>query len=94
MRPHGRVMAPPSERSVRVRASTEPRVSHTLIDSKEAMRRLCVGRSKFFAMIAAGELPKPIRISGQKRAFVAEEIQEFIEHRIAASRDESIKENT
>jgi prophage regulatory protein len=58
----------------------------------KAATGLC--RSHIHALIAKGEFPSQIKISARASAWVAEEIHEWIEARINASRSPSSKKES
>jgi prophage regulatory protein len=57
-----------------------------LIRIAEVQHRTGFSRSQIYRLIAAGQFPKPIRISEATSAWVENEVQTWIEGRIAANR--------
>ncbi len=58
-----------------IRESFEP--------APEVARRLSVSRSKLYAMVQAGQFPKPIRISENRVAWPASRVSAWIAAKIA-----------
>ena len=58
------------------------------------MQALGVGRTKLIEMVRACEISPPIVVSGTVRAWPSNEITDFINHRIAASRGSNPTENS
>ena len=46
--------------------------------------RVCLGRSEIYRRIAAGNFPAPIKLGERSSAWVASEVDAYIESRIAA----------
>jgi excisionase family DNA binding protein len=57
--------------------------SAPLLTVDDVCKRLSLGKSKVFALLASGEL-KSLKIDGARR-FTEQQISDFIERRIAAS---------
>ena len=59
-----------------------------LIDKAEAMRMVCMRHSKFYAEVAAGRLPPPIRI-GRSSRYVKSEYEDWLRELVAAARSKA-----
>lgn len=55
----------------------------TLIKIKEVMKVTCLARPTIYKYISKGSFPKPVSLGGRAVAWVAEEIDEWIEGRVA-----------
>jgi prophage regulatory protein len=55
----------------------------TLIKIKEVMKVTCLARPTIYKYISKGSFPKPVSLGGRAVAWVAEEIDEWIESRVA-----------
>ncbi len=68
-----------------------------LLRPPEVIARCGISRSKLFALISAGEFPKPIKVTSRTTAFIEKEVDEWIHDRINESRgeagDHNIKED-
>lgn len=53
----------------------------------ETWRRCGISRSKLFALVKAGEFPKPIKVTSRTVGFVESEVDGWIRDRIQASRE-------
>jgi len=54
----------------------------TLIKIKAVMKVTCLARPTIYKYISKGSFPKPVSLGGRAVAWVAEEIDEWIESRI------------
>lgn len=61
-------------------------MSKVLIRMPEVIKRTGIGRSAIYAAIAKGKFPPPVKIGERASAWVEDEISEWIEERISASR--------
>lgn len=57
-----------------------------LIRKRAVLERTALSNTSLYRLIAKGEFPKPIKLGPRAVAWVEEDIQEWIESRIAASR--------
>lgn len=58
----------------------------TLIRRQEVERLTALSRSRIYALMAAGDFPKPVSLGTMSVAWLEVEIHEWIAARIAASR--------
>jgi prophage regulatory protein len=63
-------------------------MSKTLIRMSETMRRTGYGKAWLYKLIAQDRFPKPVKIGTRAIAFVESEIDEWINQRIAESRQD------
>lgn len=54
-----------------------------LLRLPEVLARVAVGRSQWYAMIAAGEAPRPVHLGGRSVAWPEHEVEAWIAARIA-----------
>jgi predicted DNA-binding transcriptional regulator AlpA len=57
-----------------------------IIRPKEAMSRLGIGHTKFYADIRKGVLPKPVRLGSRSVGMIEEELEAVVE-RLKSERD-------
>jgi len=62
-------------------------VSPSLIRLSEVMRRTGYGRAWIYRLISQGRFPKPVKIGPRSVAFIESEVDEWINQRIDASRN-------
>lgn len=58
-------------------------MSFSLLDLNEVCRRLAASRSTVLRLVARGDLPAPVKISGRRQAWLEHEINNWIESRAA-----------
>ncbi|WP_089686851.1 helix-turn-helix transcriptional regulator [Billgrantia gudaonensis] len=59
---------------------------HQLIRKKAVLEKTALSNTSLYRLIAKGEFPKPIQLGTRAVAWVEDEIEEWIESRISASR--------
>ena len=57
-----------------------------LLKIKDVLSHVPVSRSQLYAMIAAGRFPKPIHLGGSGSFWVLEEVESWLDARIAENR--------
>ncbi|EEY3521806.1 TPA: AlpA family transcriptional regulator [Escherichia coli] len=62
-------------------------MSPSLIRLSEVMRRTGYGRAWIYRLISQGRFPKPVKIGPRSVAFIESEVDEWINQRIDASRN-------
>lgn len=62
-------------------------MSPSLIRLSEVMRRTGYGRAWIYRLISLGRFPKPVKIGPRSVAFIESEVDEWINQRIEASRN-------
>ncbi|EIX4508428.1 AlpA family transcriptional regulator [Escherichia coli] len=62
-------------------------MSPSLIRLSEVMRRTGYGRAWIYRLISLGRFPKPVKIGSRSVAFIESEVDEWINQRIDASRN-------
>lgn len=62
-------------------------MSPSLIRLSEVMRRTGYGRAWIYRLISQGRFPKPVKIGPRCVAFIESEVDEWINQRIDASRN-------
>ena len=60
----------------------------TLIDFKQLSQKVCMGRSRIYALIANGDFPPPVKIGTSSR-WINPEIEAYIAQ-LAATRDSEL----
>ena len=62
-------------------------MSNNLLRLSEVMRRTGYGRAWIYRLISLGRFPKPVKIGSRSVAFIESEVDEWINQRIDASRN-------
>lgn len=62
-------------------------MADTFLRLPEVKHRTGLSRSTIYAAVSAGEFPKPVRLTERTIAWVESDVQDWIDARIAASRD-------
>jgi prophage regulatory protein len=62
---------------------------HTILRLPEVKRSTGLSRSTIYLRIARGAFPKPVSLGGRAVGWLEAEIQEWLQRRIEASRNES-----
>jgi prophage regulatory protein len=62
---------------------------HTILRRREVERRVGLGRSSIYALIADGSFPEPIKLSKHAVGWIETEINSWLDKRIRASRPET-----
>ncbi|EJI6636916.1 helix-turn-helix transcriptional regulator [Escherichia coli] len=62
-------------------------MSNNLIRLSDVMRRTGYGRAWIYRLISLGRFPKPVKIGSRSVAFIESEVDEWINQRIDASRN-------
>jgi prophage regulatory protein len=68
-------------------STAEPR---SLLRLSEVKRRVGLGRTSIYELAAADKFPRPIRLSERAVAWDSRAVSDWIEERIAASRDKAV----
>ncbi|WP_084412073.1 AlpA family phage regulatory protein [Fulvimarina manganoxydans] len=55
-----------------------------LISEQKACERACFSRWTINELVRRGDFPKPVKISDKRKAYVADEVDAWVEARIAA----------
>ncbi|EFF3971032.1 AlpA family transcriptional regulator [Escherichia coli] len=62
-------------------------MSNNLLRLSDVMRRTGYGRAWIYRLISLGRFPKPVKIGSRFVAFIESEVDEWINQRIDASRN-------
>ncbi|OKB80041.1 dipicolinate synthase [Escherichia coli] len=62
-------------------------MSNNLLRLSDVMRRTGYGRAWIYRLINQGRFPKPVKIGPRSVAFIESEVDEWINQRIEASRN-------
>ncbi|KJW23221.1 dipicolinate synthase [Escherichia coli] len=62
-------------------------MSNNLLRLSDVMRRTGYGRAWIYRLISLGRFPKPVKIGSRSVAFIESEVDEWINQRIDASRN-------
>ncbi|EEV1980163.1 AlpA family transcriptional regulator [Escherichia coli] len=62
-------------------------MSNNLLRLSDVMRRTGYGRAWIYRLISQGRFPKPVKIGPRSVAFIESEVDEWINQRIEASRN-------
>ncbi|ELN7636222.1 AlpA family transcriptional regulator [Escherichia coli] len=62
-------------------------MSNNLLRLSDVMRRTGYGRAWIYRLISLGRFPKPVQIGSRSVAFIESEVDEWINQRIDASRN-------
>ncbi|EEY1763378.1 AlpA family transcriptional regulator [Escherichia coli] len=62
-------------------------MSNNLLRLSDVMRRTGYGRAWIYRLISLGRIPKPVKIGSRSVAFIESEVDEWINQRIDASRN-------
>ncbi|EOP5370619.1 helix-turn-helix transcriptional regulator [Escherichia coli] len=62
-------------------------MSNNLLRLSDVMRRTGYGRAWIYRLINQGRFPKPVKIGSRSVAFIESEVDEWINQRIDASRN-------
>lgn len=62
-------------------------MSNNLLRLSDVMRRTGYGRAWIYRLISLGRFPKPVKIGPRSVAFIESEVDEWINQRIDASRN-------
>lgn len=71
-------------RSLTMTVSAAPTTSHQCLATKDVLEVLRISRATLYRLLAAGELPPPIKISFTKNAWLRSDIDTYLASRIAA----------
>lgn len=66
--------------------SSPANVSPRLLAMKAVVERTTLSKPQIYKLVKEGKFPRPISISEARRAFIAQEVEEWIDQRIASSR--------
>ncbi|EEC8742410.1 helix-turn-helix transcriptional regulator [Escherichia coli] len=62
-------------------------MSNNLLRLSDVMRRTGYGRAWIYRLISLGRFPKPVKFGSRSVAFIESEVDEWINQRIDASRN-------
>ena len=62
-------------------------MSNNLLRLSDVMRRTGYGRAWIYRLISLGRFPKPVKIGSRSVAFIESDVDEWINQRIDASRN-------
>ncbi|END9534913.1 AlpA family transcriptional regulator [Escherichia coli] len=62
-------------------------MSNNLLRLSDVIRRTGYGRAWIYRLISLGRFPKPVKIGSRSVAFIESEVDEWINQRIDASRN-------
>ncbi len=65
-------------------------MTHRIIRLPEVMARTGLSRSTIYLRISQGTFPKPVNLGARAVGWIEEEIQEWLQQQIEASRRESV----
>jgi prophage regulatory protein len=65
-------------------------MTHRILRLPEVMTRTGLSRSTIYLRISQGTFPKPVNLGSRAVGWIEEEIQEWLQQQIEASRRESV----
>ena len=65
-------------------------MTHRILRLPEVMARTGLSRSTIYLRISQGNFPKPVNLGARAVGWIEEEIQEWLQQQIEASRRESV----
>ena len=65
-------------------------MTHRILRLPEVMARTGLSRSTIYLRISQGTFPKPVNLGARAVGWIEEEIQEWLQQQIEASRRESV----
>lgn len=65
-------------------------MTHRILRLPEVMSRTGLSRSTIYLRISQGTFPKPVNLGARAVGWIEEEIQEWLQQQIEASRRESV----
>lgn len=71
---------------------TQPRLTEPNLIKLDAVKRICgLSRASIYSAIKLGTFPPPVKLTGRASAWVKEEVDAWVQQRIAISRRKGIK---
>lgn len=70
----------------------QPRLTEPNLIKLDAVKRICgLSRASIYGAIKLGTFPPPVKLTGRASAWVKEEVDAWVQQRIAISRRKGIK---